>query len=238
MPSPSVTNEYLHLPLYTVGEASRLLSLQPSRVRRWLLGYQYDYGPPGRASRIRRPPVVVRERPRTEHTATFLDLMELLFIRAFIREGISLQKIRRALNEAAQIVGQDHPFARRRLFTLRRDIFMEQGEERGTVLRELLSGGQLGLREVILESGKSIDFDQETGFARRWWPLGKEKPVVINPRIAYGSPSVANRGVLTSTVHDLYLGEKKSVDRVAAWLRLDAEEVKAAVEFEESLRAA
>jgi hypothetical protein len=47
MPARSIANGSLHAPLYTVREAGRLLSLQPSRVKRWLLGYQYEYGPLG-----------------------------------------------------------------------------------------------------------------------------------------------------------------------------------------------
>jgi uncharacterized protein (DUF433 family) len=164
--------------------------------------------------------------------------MELLFVRAFLRKGISLQRVRKASSEASRITGEDHPFARRRLFTLRKDILMELEQGGQSVLLELLSGGQLGLRDVIVESGRSIDFDPQTGFASRWWPLGKNKPVVINPRIAFGAPSIANRGILTSTVHDLYRGEGRSVERAASWLRIDRDDVKAAVEFEQSLHAA
>lgn len=228
----------LHRPIYTVGEASKLLSLQRARIRRWLLGYEYDYGPPGQASRVRRPPVVIRERHSQPEAASFLDLMELLFVRAFLREGISLQKVRKALSEAAQLTGEDHPFARRRFFMLRSDIFIELRAKPDAILVQLLSGGQLGLRELILECGRKIDFDRETGFARRWWPLGKDRPVVLNPKVAYGAPSIANRGILTSTVYDLYLGEEKRADRVADWLALTRGEVEAAVEFESSLRAA
>ena len=138
MPGIQNVNGCLHRPIYGVVEASRLLSLQPARIRRWLLGYQYDYGPPGGASRIRRPPVVVRGTSRGLQAASFLDLMELLFIRAFLTEGISLQRIRKALVEASQITGQDHPFARRRFFTLQKGIFMELRDQPDAVLLELL----------------------------------------------------------------------------------------------------
>jgi len=83
-----------------------------------------------------------------------------------------------------------------------------------------------------------IEFDVITGVSKRWFPLGKEKSVVVDPSVAFGAPTIAGRGVQTANIFDLYEGEGRNVGDVAAWLDLPPEAVRHAVEFEEALAAA
>jgi hypothetical protein len=53
--------EPLDVPMYSPAMASRLVGLEPSRVRRWLQGYEYTY----------------------QH-ASFVDLIDLLFVKKFV----------------------------------------------------------------------------------------------------------------------------------------------------------
>lgn len=68
--------------------------------------------------------------------------------------------------------------------------------------------------------------------------MGKDTPVVVDPRFNFGAPAVAGRGIQTANVFDLYRGERGDVDRVAAWLDLPPDDVRAAVRFEQKLAAA
>src|SRR5438093_136641 len=38
---------------------------------------------------------------------------------------------------------------------------------------------------------KEVDFSPLSSLAERWWPLGRDVPVVLDPRIAFGAPVVA-----------------------------------------------
>src|SRR5258706_14987180 len=77
------------VPAYTAAEAGRLIGLRSEQVRRWLVDGRY---------------------------ATFLDLVDLLFVKNFLDHGISLHKLRRARNEGnSRIVG--HHFTQRSFFT-------------------------------------------------------------------------------------------------------------------------
>src|SRR5437588_274242 len=89
------------VPLYATSFAGRLVGLSPSRVRRWLKGYEYTYRVQHdqEPRHTRQEPVVVRH--SEEPYATFLDLVDLLFIKNFLDHGISLQRLRKALGEVA-----------------------------------------------------------------------------------------------------------------------------------------
>jgi uncharacterized protein (DUF433 family) len=62
--------------------------------------------------------------------------------------------------------------------------------------------------------------------------------IVVDPTISFGRPIIKNRAVLTSNIYDLYLGENKNIKKVCSWMKLNVNEVEAAVKFEQSLVAA
>ena len=202
------------------------------RVRRWLKGYDYRYGETMR----HRPPVLPRGTVATRASyASFLDLVDLLFVTAFLNHGFSLQKVRRALDEARELLGTSH-FARQTFFTDGGSIFL-QLQDRGEAILELMSGGQWVIPAVIRQIARQIDFAAPGGLARRWYPLGRSRPVILDPFVSFGAPSIAGRGVKTANVHDLFVAERGSVAAVRAWWNLTDAEVKAAVEFERRLAA-
>lgn len=216
---------------YSVAETARLVGLTASRVRRWLRGYDYTY-----AEEVHHQEPVIR-RGGTEGTpsASFLDLVDLLFVKRFLDHGHSLQKVRSALAEATDILGTNH-FARQSFFTDGKNIYLEV-RERGDAILELLSGGQWVIAPVIQQLAEQIDFDSPTGLARRWYPLGPDGLVVLDPQISFGRPTIARKGVATANVYDFYVGERRQLDPVCEWMDLERQEVAAAVDFEERLAA-
>ncbi len=91
---------------------------------------------------------------------------------------------------------------------------------------------------IIQEIALQIDFSESTELAEKWFPLGSEKPVVLDPRIAFGFPSITSRGILTSNVYDLFKAENERIERVCSWMDIGENEVRAAVQFEQMLHAA
>jgi hypothetical protein len=171
--------------------------------------------------------------------ASFLDLIDLLFIKKFVEQGISIQRLRQALLEANEVLDTHH-FAHRRFWTDGQEVYLElrSHETDSDALLHLLKNGQWAIAPVIKSKAKQIDFNEVTGFAERWFPLGKEEPVVVDPKFSFGSPSLIKRTVETANVFDLYKAEGRNVERVCKWMDLDAREVNAAVRFETMLAAA
>ncbi len=226
------------IPRYTPAEAGRLAGLKPDRVRRWLRGYEYMYSPAGTdsAQKVKQGPVVMREGTLNSSHASFLDLIDLLFVKRFLKHGFSLQRIRRALTEAESIVGGHH-FAQRCYFTDGQNIYLQVKDGAAENLLQLLSGGQWVIADVIKHFARQVDFDDTTGFADKWFPYGKQGRVVLDPRVCFGAPTIARRGVRTANIYDLYQAESRNVAEVASWMSLDPPDVEAAVTFEEALAA-
>jgi len=225
------------IPMYSSAMAGRLVGLTSGRVRRWLKGYEFAYSVgAGEIRKRHQEPVVRPSRVRETGYASFLNLVDLLFVKKFLDHGLSLQKIRRALIEAREIVGGYH-FAHRNFFTDGKDVYLQVAED-GEALLELLSRGQWVIAPIIQQLAHQIVFDEPTGLAERWYPLGPEGLVVLDPRILFGRPSLVGRGVPTAAVYDFFVGEKENVKRVCSWMDLDEREVEVAVKFERRLAAA
>lgn len=226
--------EQYYTPRYFTAEASRLVHISNARIRRWLEGYEYEY-----ASELRRQKPVVRkgmQSPDYPNYASFLDLVDLLFVKQFLDLGISLQKLRKALKEAKEILGTDH-FARQSFFTDGRNICLELRDKSDLAILELLSGGQWVIKEVILELAKRIDFDETTELARRWYPNEGDGLVVLDPLISFGRPIIIKKAITTENIYDLYTAEGEKIDPVCDWMDLTDKEVEAAVKFERHLAA-
>ncbi|MFH0793172.1 MAG: DUF433 domain-containing protein [bacterium] len=229
----------LDLPAYPAAEAARLIGLHPTRVRRWLRGYQYRYKTdPGEFSIREQEALIQRGATRGTTYASFLDLIDLLFARQFLDYGISLQKLRKALDEARAILKTDH-FARQTFFTDGRNVYLQvkDSDDHSDAILELLSNGQWVIAPVIRALAHRIEFDKPSGLARRWYPKGPSGLVVLDPSISFGRPSIVGRGVPTAAVYDLYLAERKKLRRVCKWMDLKTDEVQAAVSFEMKIAA-
>ncbi len=218
------------LPRYSPTEAGRIVSLSVGRVRRWLLGYEYESA----GVKGRQGPVVTRTDQSSY--ASFLDLIDLLFVNKFLEHGFSLQKIRKALAEAQGIVGGHH-FAQRSFMTDGENIYLKIVNTSAEDILQLFTGGQWVISPFIKSLAKQIDFDDQTGFAEKWYPNGKAGRIVLDPRISFGAPTVVGKGVRTSNVYDFFRGENENVNITSSWMDISQADVLESVTFEQSLAA-
>lgn len=167
----------------------------------------------------------------------FLDLMEVRFVDAFLKAGLSLPKIRKAAKLAAELVGRDHPFSTQKFRTDGKTVFVElKHKERGDKSVLDLERRQFGIYDVILPSLlEGVEFDEE-GQAARWRPEGATPLVVLDPQRQFGQPIVETGGVQTSVIADAVRAEG-SIETVARWFEITREAVEQAVKFELRLAA-
>ncbi len=225
-------------PIYSGAMAGRLVGLGAWCVRRWLQGYDYKYsaGDIGEIRTGHKGPVIQRSKSDDSPYASFIELIDLLFVKKFLDHGLSLQKIRKALKEAEELLGGYH-YAQRDFFTDGKNIYLQVKNTADSLL-ELLSGGQWVIAPIIKQLAHQIDFDEPSGLAQRWYPLGTEGMIVLDPRISFGKPTIVGRGITSANVYDFYIGEEKRIKRVCEWMDLNSKEVEAAVIFEQNLIAA
>lgn len=226
----------LDTPAYSPATAGRLTGLSADRVRRWLHGYEYTYEVGMGSRRARKAPVISRNGSTSSRHASFLDLIDLLFVKQFLDHGISLQRLRKALQEAKQIV-PGHHFAQRVFFTDGHKVYLKVKDREAGALIELLSNGQWVIAPIIEKIAHQVDFEKRSGFAQKWYPAGRDEPVVIDPRVAFGAPAIVGRGITTANIFDMYEAECENIEVVCDWMGLEPAEAASAVRFERRLAA-
>jgi uncharacterized protein (DUF433 family) len=161
---------------------------------------------------------------------SFLDLMELRFVKAFRLHGLSFYKIRKASNRAAVMLDTHHPFASLRFFTDRKTIFIRIAEEEGDAQLLDLVKGQYGIESIITPLLlKGVEYGND--LPRRWYPLGRDRGVIIDPGYSFGHPIVADFYVRTSVLYAAYKAEGSLV-KAAKWYEVSETAVRRAVDFE------
>lgn len=232
----------LGLGIYSRGEVARLLNLSSNRVSSWIRGYRYTWGPKERRRHGEQPSVIKTDIPIIGGSVavSFLELVELLVVKQFRDEGIPLQTVRVAWNHAAQAFKTRHPFANRRVFTDGGHIFMAlRDDDFAPDVLEVSSRRspfQIIAGPIFRHSLDEFEFDEQTELARRWWPLGRKVPVVVDPKIAFGAPVVSGTRVPTTII--ARYAETRSIKVVADAFDLPRERVEAAVKFESRLARA
>ena len=222
--------------IYSQSDAAHLLDVPQSTIRRWVGGYTYTGTGPPRSL----PPVIQTDLPRLEDrmALSFVELMELRVVKRLTELGLSLQSVRRAADIAKVEFRVDHPYASKRVYTDGKRVFAAISSDLEPDIIELSPRRreQIISGRVFIPFLEELDFDTSTSLAYRWWPLGRKTPIVLNPRISFGAPTVAGTAVRTSTIARVAGGSSKR--DVARAYQISVAKVSAALRFEAALAAA
>ena len=101
----------------------------------------------------------------------------------------------------------------------------------------LTERGQYVFVDAVEAYLRDLDFDPASGMASKWWPQGRAGLVVVDPRIGFGAPHVAEIAVSTAAVYDL-VEAGESLSSAAEWFGLTPSQAEAAITFERNLQAA
>jgi uncharacterized protein (DUF433 family) len=203
----------LHLPAYQVGEAARYAQISTQTVVAWHKADQ------------RR---VLSEKRHGERLS-YLQLIELAVVAAFRKAKIPLPEIRAAREYVKRNLRSEHPFAEYQFKRFGKSLFTEFEEDTGR--RKLLKAnqaGQLVWKEIVGPLLKEFEYEHE-GVAIRWHVAGPSSPIIIDPRLSFGTPTV--KGVPTWIVKGRFdAGESDSM--IAEDFGIDVPSVREALKFE------
>jgi uncharacterized protein (DUF433 family) len=167
----------------------------------------------------------------------FSDLIEIRFLDAFRKHGVSWKAIHIAAERAKDLIGKSHPFSSNIFKTDGRTILAEIIDQSGDKTLLDLVKDQYAFEKIISPFlYKGIEFNQ-TNEPERWWPLGFKKSVVLDPHRSFGAPITATGGVPTSIINRA-LKSENSIEAVADWYDISLTEVKDAIYFEREFLAA
>jgi uncharacterized protein (DUF433 family) len=167
----------LYLPSYRITEAARYIQESPQVIANW----HYRETELG---------VVL---PGKEHgkPLSYLQLIEVAVVSIFRKLGVPLPNIRKARQYLAQNFASEYPFAEYRFKTEGFHILLDfQQFEKDENLRLIVAdkGGQLAWEQIMED--RLLEFDYEHDLALKWHVAGRKSSVVIDPRIAFGAPTV------------------------------------------------
>ena len=229
-----VTSTLIGAGIYSISEAARLTRVSGARIRRWLKGYDFET----KTERHHSNPVWKSQLEPAEGVIAvgFLDLVEIRFVAAFIAAGVSWKTMRAAHAKAQVELSTCHPFCTNRFATDGRAILLNEAEaSEDGVLRDIASNQQEFAR-IVRPFLKELEFDDDATLSR-WWPLGRERTVVLDPERNFGQPTARQAGIPTRVLARSVKANAGSIEMVAEWYEVDPQEIRDALEFEESLLA-
>jgi hypothetical protein len=129
-------------------------------VRRWIRGYDSA-------------PLFKRQHQGSRLALTFLDLVEVLVLKAFLDSGVSIHTVRLVQREAAEEFGVQYPFCVKRFETDGETIVLRHRDD---AVVERMHDGKRKQRlfvEVFNPLLKTLEYAGIEREARRWWPMGE-----------------------------------------------------------------
>lgn len=203
-------NNLIGIGLYTPAEAGRLLRIPPAKIARWLKGHEAG----GRRYEALWTPQV--DLGDEGFALGFRDLQEVRVADAFIKRGLSPQRVRQAIEMARDIVQDERPLSTARFRTDGRSVFLQIAEEDGEAKLIELFRKQFAFKEILERSLVHLDYDEE-GIPSRWWPLGRARSVVIDPARSFGQPIEAETSVPVEVLANAAMAEGSPEAAALAW---------------------
>ncbi len=209
----------LGIGLYTIPDLANILNLDRTLVRRWLHEYwgnQFDTTDGNSAS-------WGKGRDKTIHFFTLIEFYVFYQLRI---QGVSAQNIVKSHEIIRQELNITFPFANSVILTDGKKIFYSTD---GELIINADKSKQINFKSIIEEFCHKIDFDKDK-LALRYWPLGKEKNIVVDPHHQLGQPTIKNTNILAETLYNMYTSGEK-IGFISSLYDVSENDVKASVDF-------
>lgn len=185
--------------IYSIPDLAFILRLPQHKVRRWLNDYwdarlgekykrQYSWG------------------TGKEKATNFYTLVEFYVFYQLREASVGTKAILCAHEEMACDLKTPYPFASAKVLTDGKSILYSLDD--GTTVNADKSR-QIAFREIIEKFCTKIEWDNAK-MAERYYPLGKEHRIVVDPHHQFGQPVIEKTNLLAQTIYGLYqAGESK-----------------------------
>lgn len=167
---------------------------------------------------------------------SLLQLIEIVVAAQFRKtERVKFEIVSAAYVNAKKQSGIEYPFAHLRLEAIGGHIIERmQGEKPEENIQTLDSPSQWTLPSLILDTVKQIDYERE--LAARWYPVGRENHIVVDPRVSAGIPTIVERGVTIQAIRKRFKAGHR-IDFIAQDLELTPDVVETAIRYGDQVAA-
>lgn len=207
--------------IYTTSEISQILRLPYEKVHRWMKNYwdrelsdaykkQYSW------------------KVDNSRAFSFHAFVEFYVMMELSEAGVKPKQVMKAHTELSAMYDSAFPFALKevlgKIHTDGKTIFFDT--DKGTVS---LNGTKQFNLHFIKVFFKNLDFNGGS-IANRFWPLGKDKSILIDPERKFGHPLINSNNIYPETIYNNY----KAGDPIAYLAHvyeLTEDQVKHAIEY-------
>ena len=211
-------------PMYSFSEAAHLAHVSTSTVRNWLFGY----------GKIQKP--LFRTPDDQGPMVSFLQLIEIVVAGQFRKaERVSFQRVRSAYENGRERFQIEHPFAHLQLEALGGHIVSRMhDEEPGASIQALDEPELWTLPGLVLDVVHQLEYLDE--LASRWFPAGKDVPIVVDPLFSAGVPTIAGFGVTIPAIRRRWKAGHR-IEFIARDFQLESEIIETALQYAEKVAA-
>lgn len=206
---------------YTATDISNILNLNYSKVSYWFrkyvkgefessLNYRYYYDV-------------------EEITAVnFYTLIEIYVFDFFRQNKISTNRIVLAHKVLSELLNTPYPFCHSDMLLISgKDILIQLGN----LLAVSEPGFQQTIKDYVLPYAHKIEFLNK--IADKYYPLGKQHSIVVNPKNQFGSPIIDGTNIKVSTLTSLYRGGEE-IGFISNLYNLSEQQVRDALIFDKA----
>jgi uncharacterized protein (DUF433 family) len=211
-------------PMYSFTEVAHLAQVSVGTVRNWLLGYSTAQG---------EVKPLFKGHPEEERACSFLQLIEIVVAAKFRKaERRPFRTVRLAYDNARKIWPHlEYPFASLEMKAIGGHI-VHIIRVPGIALQAIDQPEQYTIPDLVQETLAQIEYEYE--LASRWHPVGKEVPIVVDPKISGGLPIIEGRGITVEAIHKRFKAKQK-MDFIASDFELDRETVEEVIRYAEQV---
>ena len=203
--------------LYTIPDVAKILRLDKTFVRRWLHEYW--------GNKFNNKSLSSWGTGR-DKAIPFFTLIEFYVFYQLRRQGLSAQNIAKSHEIIGQELDTPFPFANSIILHDDKKIFYTID---GDSIINADRSKQINFKSIIEQFCRKIDFDKDQ-LALRYWPLGKEKNIVVDPHHQLGQPTIKNTNILAETLYSMYTSGEK-ISFISSLYEVSESDVKASIEF-------
>lgn len=214
----------LGLGIYTPAEISQILRLPYYKVNRWIdkywdgeLGLEFEKRYSWKSDNSK--------------AVSFHTLVEFYVMVQFSEAGVKTRSVLEAHKELSKTYGTPFPFALKEVLdSIRTDGKKIYFSREGNTIT-LDGSRQLNL-DFIQVFFKKLEFDSDS-LASRFWPLGKENSILIDPERKFGHPVVNDKNIYPETIFNHYKSGDP-IEYISLVYNLTEKEVKDAINYLEA----
>jgi len=208
--------------IYTLPDVSKILRIPYYKVNKWV-NYYWDTQL-GSAFENKYSWTIKKSKAISFHT--LIEFYVLILLR---EAGVNLRSVLQAHLELSKYCNTAFPFAQKDILngihTTGKKIYFETNN--GSIFS--LDGTKQFKLDFIRLFFKNIDFDNEL-IASRFWPLGKDKNIVVDPMRQFGHPVVGSTNIFPETLYNLFKAGEP-INFIAFTYEIDPKNVFDAIEF-------